>query len=616
MYGLHRIHTPLFWAVVDRWKSQHENVHDGSAGASTTVNGDLRDDESTAATNDSRRTDGDDATGDQTSQMATTDTAGTRAKGRSRTSVLNSTTRVSTIRRSLKTTASTSSSGTNSRRWDSATHRRKVGASSLTVPGKGSLYALKHEFKSENDSTRGSCSNGAGTSKRTNRKPITNYSRFSRVQQQQQQQQQRLKTQKSHVLSRRSNLALPTGSSSRSLTGSGSSSLPSSRIPTQSKFLTGVKATRTAPTTEQRSSHRNTKWSHMDYPQYFECRPDQGARSTSHSFSDLDHSGFRDLPKRLNSPCSPRNDASAVWDKHYSEVEAHSDAAGDSDYTQDDEEEEEHMDDAGPLSAVLPVTTYRIKGKKPHRLSSLGSRSVLQGPRRSMIQLGKSSVRSNRYGRSKTVQRQGAPIHRLGDGSASNTTSGNNKVLGTRSIPPSARSHQSYQSGKTPPIKAINRQSGRSTDAQDGTHGQYVPKDRLNAVSVTISLVGGTEKSMKYSNSGERWDSPLSTNKQKMVQSPPSVSKDPLGGGCSSGGSNSVGSGNADERLYCLCKTLSFGDMIACDNPYCEIEWFHFNCVDVHSQPRGKWYCPYCRGDTSKTKRPDAQCRMDVAFFN
>lgn len=42
--------------------------------------------------------------------------------------------------------------------------------------------------------------------------------------------------------------------------------------------------------------------------------------------------------------------------------------------------------------------------------------------------------------------------------------------------------------------------------------------------------------------------------------------------------------------------------MIGCDNEKCEIEWFHFECVDLKVKPKGKWYCPQCRGD--KTNLP------------
>lgn len=66
-----------------------------------------------------------------------------------------------------------------------------------------------------------------------------------------------------------------------------------------------------------------------------------------------------------------------------------------------------------------------------------------------------------------------------------------------------------------------------------------------------------------------------------------------------------IGDVSPDERLYCLCKKVSFGDMIACDNKHCAVEWFHFACVDIRVQPKGKWYCPLCRGESSKVKRMD-----------
>lgn len=49
-----------------------------------------------------------------------------------------------------------------------------------------------------------------------------------------------------------------------------------------------------------------------------------------------------------------------------------------------------------------------------------------------------------------------------------------------------------------------------------------------------------------------------------------------------------------DEPVYCFCSQVSFGDMIACDNPNCEREWFHYPCVGLTSPPKGKWYCKEC----------------------
>ncbi|CAG5134331.1 unnamed protein product [Candidula unifasciata] len=60
-----------------------------------------------------------------------------------------------------------------------------------------------------------------------------------------------------------------------------------------------------------------------------------------------------------------------------------------------------------------------------------------------------------------------------------------------------------------------------------------------------------------------------------------------------------------NEPTYCSCSNVSYGEMIGCDNEKCVIEWYHFGCVGLRSKPKGKWYCPDCRGDKSNVKRPD-----------
>lgn len=59
-----------------------------------------------------------------------------------------------------------------------------------------------------------------------------------------------------------------------------------------------------------------------------------------------------------------------------------------------------------------------------------------------------------------------------------------------------------------------------------------------------------------------------------------------------------------DEPTYCLCEQVSFGEMICCDNEQCHIEWFHFSCVGLNTKPKGKWYCPKCRGDRPNVMKP------------
>lgn len=50
--------------------------------------------------------------------------------------------------------------------------------------------------------------------------------------------------------------------------------------------------------------------------------------------------------------------------------------------------------------------------------------------------------------------------------------------------------------------------------------------------------------------------------------------------------------------------------MVKCDAKYCEIEWFHTECVEEGAaQNNGKWFCKDCREvqqqkDRQKKKKP------------
>ncbi|GJQ82374.1 hypothetical protein Trydic_g441 [Trypoxylus dichotomus] len=71
-----------------------------------------------------------------------------------------------------------------------------------------------------------------------------------------------------------------------------------------------------------------------------------------------------------------------------------------------------------------------------------------------------------------------------------------------------------------------------------------------------------------------------------------------------------------DEPTYCLCDQISFGEMIMCDNDLCPIEWFHFSCVSLTTKPKGKWYCPKCRGDRPNVMKPKAQFLRELEKYN
>ncbi|KAI0670688.1 hypothetical protein C8Q78DRAFT_975056 [Trametes maxima] len=61
-----------------------------------------------------------------------------------------------------------------------------------------------------------------------------------------------------------------------------------------------------------------------------------------------------------------------------------------------------------------------------------------------------------------------------------------------------------------------------------------------------------------------------------------------------------------NEPRYCFCNQVSFGDMIACDNPTCVREWFHIGCVGLTKIPKGKWFCREC---AELRKRPKSRKR-------
>ncbi|VDK64638.1 unnamed protein product [Onchocerca ochengi] len=51
---------------------------------------------------------------------------------------------------------------------------------------------------------------------------------------------------------------------------------------------------------------------------------------------------------------------------------------------------------------------------------------------------------------------------------------------------------------------------------------------------------------------------------------------------------------DSDRRVWCFCREKAYGSMVACDDPACRYEWFHYGCVNVIEKPKGKWYCPEC----------------------
>jgi len=59
-------------------------------------------------------------------------------------------------------------------------------------------------------------------------------------------------------------------------------------------------------------------------------------------------------------------------------------------------------------------------------------------------------------------------------------------------------------------------------------------------------------------------------------------------------GEGEEGEEGEDKELYCFCQKLSYGEMIACDNPDCPYQWFHLPCVNLKQPLPESWFCDEC----------------------
>ncbi len=57
-------------------------------------------------------------------------------------------------------------------------------------------------------------------------------------------------------------------------------------------------------------------------------------------------------------------------------------------------------------------------------------------------------------------------------------------------------------------------------------------------------------------------------------------------------------------QVFCICLQPETEDkeMIGCDNPQCEGQWFHLECLNITMEdvPDGEWYCPDCLTNSGK----------------
>lgn len=57
-----------------------------------------------------------------------------------------------------------------------------------------------------------------------------------------------------------------------------------------------------------------------------------------------------------------------------------------------------------------------------------------------------------------------------------------------------------------------------------------------------------------------------------------------------------------ENELWCFCRDVEYGDMICCDNDLCKFQWFHQDCLNMVSTPKGKWFCDDCKKQSKGIK--------------
>ncbi|XP_071444643.1 inhibitor of growth protein 1 [Hetaerina americana] len=179
--------------------------------------------------------------------------------------------------------------------------------------------------------------------------------------------------------------------------------------------------------------------------------------------------------------------------------------------------------------------------------------------------------------------------------------------------------------------------SGAFGGAGTGAIGFSAETGRTTNVSASAALSGGGGGGGGGSggNTGSQRRNASTGGKKKKRKSKQERDRERGGGERGSGVGVSGGSANAsgtvagsgesppqdipvdpDEPTYCLCDQISFGEMILCDNDLCPIEWFHFGCVSLVSKPKGRWFCPRCRGERASVMKPKALFLRELERYN
>ncbi|KKZ61260.1 inhibitor-growth protein 3 [[Emmonsia] crescens] len=168
---------------------------------------------------------------------------------------------------------------------------------------------------------------------------------------------------------------------------------------------------------------------------------------------------------------------------------------------------------------------------------------------------------------------------------------------------------------KKPPPKKVapHQQQARRKTATVGksTKRSSSGNGRLKTLPGNIAAAAAASRKKSPSSATglveeEEDESVLSSAEVSESENNPPPSRRNAGGVQAGGESDEEGDeeeedeGGEDTKTYCTCRSVSHGDMVACDNDDCPYEWFHWKCVGLTREPLGTWYCDECRKNLGK----------------
>lgn len=145
------------------------------------------------------------------------------------------------------------------------------------------------------------------------------------------------------------------------------------------------------------------------------------------------------------------------------------------------------------------------------------------------------------------------------------------------------------------------RGQGEYDESQRYSHMANHPSQAMNGAGAALEVHGALGQEVDYGAGGR----PPAAKRRAAAESVRHTVDDYAAAAASvpAPEAAAAAAGVEGEEVYCFCRRVSFGDMVGCDNEQCPYEWFHFECVGLHEQPEGEWYCPECRAKLSSAQR-------------